>query len=265
VTRDTAIRDTALKRLLTAGILCFLPIGLAAAAVEPKPEAQAPLRVGVTPSLPPMIFRQGKAVVGVEADLAEALGRELNRSIRFVELDWEDLLDGLLNDRIDIIMSSMSITAARQARIAFTNPYLQVGQMGLARANEQYRFALGFSAPEKMKIGVKKGSTGDILVQQQFPRVRRKTFSSVDDAAKALVKKNIDLFISDSTVIYWLSGAYENQGLSVAPMVFSEEFLGWGVRKSDAALLASANAFLEKVRQNGELTRVLKRWMPGSK
>src|SRR5512140_913273 len=67
---------------------------------------QSMLRVGVAPTMPPMIFKEAGKVAGVEADLAQAVGRELGRSITFVELPWEDLLDSLETGKIDIVMSS---------------------------------------------------------------------------------------------------------------------------------------------------------------
>ena len=66
--------------------------------VAPDP---AVLRVGVAPSLPPMIFKEGDRYVGAEADLAEAMGRDLGRWVVFVEEKWENLIDALCDNRID--------------------------------------------------------------------------------------------------------------------------------------------------------------------
>ena len=83
-----------------------------------------------------------------------------------------------------------------------------------------------------------------------------------DDAAKAVSKKKIDLFISDSSVIWYLAGKYETEGLVAAPMVLSDETLAWATKRSDQQLLEAVNAFLKKIRANGELNQVLRRWMP---
>jgi ABC-type amino acid transport substrate-binding protein len=231
------------------------------AQAPPVADASA-LRVGVAPTLPPMIFKEGKNIVGVEADFAQALGRALGRPVVFVELPWEDLIDALEASKIDIIMSSMSITRARQTRVAFSEPYLRVGQMALVRANEKFLYAAVGSSFAKQTIGVKKGTTGDLLVQQEFPKAKRKYFDTGDEGAKALAKKKIDLFISDSTVVWYLAGRYEAEGLVTAPMVFSDEVLAWGTRRSDPQLLASVNSFIKKTSANGELNQVLRRWMP---
>jgi len=220
------------------------------------------LRVGVAPVSPPMIFKEGKQIVGVEADCAQALGRELGRPIQFVELPWEDLLDALVEGKIDLIMSSVSITRARQFRVAFSEPYLRIGQMALVRADEKFRYALLPGALANQAIGVKKGTTGDLLVQQEFPRAKRKYYKSGDEGARALVKKSIDLYIEDAPMIWYLAGVYEAQGLVAAPMTFSDEVLGWAMRRSDNALRESVNAFLKKTAESGELNRILRRWMP---
>ncbi len=228
-----------------------------------EPSEPKALRVGVNPKSPPMIFKEGERVVGVEADLAEALGRELGRRVVFVEEKWENLIDALCEDRIDIIMSSMSVTPARSYRIAFTTPYLRVGQLALTRTGEKYSYVLNLSSQAKHGVGVKSGTTADYLLKQEFPNLKRKYYKSGEDAATALMKKRIDLFVSDAPMIWHLAGLYESKGLSVMPLVLSQEELAWGVRRSDTALLDSANGFLKKANESGELNRTFSKWMPG--
>jgi len=247
--------------LLTLAVLLTTTNGslfAAEQAVATKPA----LRVGVAPNMPPMIFKEGKRIAGVEADLAQAIGRELGRPIIFVELAWPDLIDSLEANKIDIIMSSMSVTQARQMRIAFSEAYLRIGQMALVRAEEKLRYsALGVSLATQT-IGVQKATTGDMLVQQEFPRAKRKYFDSGDEAARALTRKKIDLYLADSTMVWYLAGKYEADGLVAAPSIFSNEALAWGMRRSDAELLESVNKALKSLITSGELKRVLRRWIP---
>jgi polar amino acid transport system substrate-binding protein len=210
-----------------------------------------------------MIFKESGHFVGVEAELAQALGHELGRQVIFVEEKREELIDALCDDRLDIIMSSMSITAARSYRIAFSDPYLQIGQMALARADEKYKYLLNIAAQAQRGVGVKPGTTADFLVRQELPTATRKYFTDGEEAAAALARKKIDLFISDAPMIWYLAGRYESKGLVVTPLVLTQEQLGWGLRRTDTELCGAVNAFLKKARTSGELNRALSKWMPG--
>ena len=221
-----------------------------------------PLRVGVTASFPPMIYREGGQLVGMEADFANALGEELGRSVKLVEINWEDQIPALVEGRTDIIMSSVSVTRARQLRVAFTKPYLAVGQAVLVRRADANKYLLGFPAMPQGTIGVLKATTGDFLVQQEFSRSKRKEFKSPQQAAKALGKKQIDLLICDSPIVSWLAGMNEIEGLVAVPILLSEEQLAWAVRKTDSELLQSVNRALEKLQKEGRATAIVKRWLP---
>ena len=91
------------------------------------------LRVGVTSSLAPMAFKQGGELGGLEVEAARELGKQLGRPVEFIEVKWEDQIPALLAGRTDIVMSSMTSTPERRLRVAFSNPYLRVGQMMLIK------------------------------------------------------------------------------------------------------------------------------------
>lgn len=242
--------------VLAVGCVSWAP----AQAVAADP---ALLRVGVTPDAPPMIFKSDGRITGVEAELAELLGRELGRKVVFVEEKWDKLIDSLGEDKFDIIMSSMSITPARSYRIAFSDPYLRVGQMVLARADEKYKYMANIAVQAKRGIGLKAGTTADFLVRQELSGASRKYFKTGDDAAAALLRNKIDIFISDAPMIWYLAAHYEAKGLVVTPLVLTQEQLGWGVARTNSSLLDQVNSFLKKAQASGELNRIFSRWMPG--
>jgi ABC-type amino acid transport substrate-binding protein len=80
------------------------------------------LRVGITPNYPPLAFQKQGALSGLEPDLARAVGRELGRPVVFVERPWQILIPSLEAGEIDVIMSGMSMTEARQHRVWFVQP-----------------------------------------------------------------------------------------------------------------------------------------------
>ena len=99
------------------------------------------LRVGITANRPPFIFKKGQQTEGLEADLAMALGDHLGKSVQFINFNWNDLIPALLDNKIDIIMSGLSVTKMRKVRFSFTEPYLIAGQVAMARGKDSLKYS----------------------------------------------------------------------------------------------------------------------------
>lgn len=253
------------RRFLIGWFVAVLALALGGGGASAEAPASVPLRVGVTAGFAPMVYKEAGKPAGVEMDFATALGKELGRPIKVVEVNWEDQIQTLLDGKTDIIMSSMSVTPARALRVAFAESYFTVGQVALVRREDLNKYAMGFPIAPRGTIGVLKATTGDFLAQQEFSRNKRKEFKTPEEAAKALVKKKIDLFISDSPIVSWQASLNEAQGLALVPIYLTEERLAWAVRKSDAELLAAVNQALGKLQADGRANAILKRWFPDAK
>jgi polar amino acid transport system substrate-binding protein len=240
----------------------------ACAGVEPGPEPSASVvRVGVCANSPPVIFRdKDGSYAGFEAELAGSLAASLGRSAVLVECDWEDLIPALVDNRIDIIMSGMTITESRSVRVAFTDAYMRSGQAALTTNQQALRFpgrtAL-LSVP--VRLGTEKGTVGEIVARQYFTGAKNIAFKDPEKAVKAVLAGRADLFMHDAPVIWWYASQYEAQGLTALPFLITEEGIAWAVRKDDAELLAGANRFIAAWQQDGRLQELLSRWLPKMK
>jgi ABC-type amino acid transport substrate-binding protein len=116
------------RKLIISGlIVAFLMAGCAQTTPspsEPKVADTATLRVGVTTTSPPFVFKQAGKIVGLDADMAREFARFIGKTPRFVDLKWDDQINALLENRTDIIMSGMSITNMRRMSIAFRKGWL---------------------------------------------------------------------------------------------------------------------------------------------
>lgn len=224
------------------------------------------LRVGVSTNSPPVIFRQGNKIVGLEADLARELATSLGKSLHFVELKWEDQIPALLENRIDIIMSGMTITTLREVRISFSIPYFESGQMALIRRKDAARYGTGlFSFATSSALGAIKDTTGAFFVETQFSSVKRKLYTNSRAAVKDLINQDIDMFIHDAPMILYLASENETRGLTVLFVRLTKEPLAWAVRKDNVELLDSANNFLRSFNEAGKLSKIIKYWIPLAK
>jgi ABC-type amino acid transport substrate-binding protein len=245
-------------------VIFFVALGAAGCATtQGASEDTSSLRVGVTPNYPPMVFEQNGKITGVDADLARRLGKELNKPVQFVEMAWDLQITALLEGKIDIIMSGMTITEARKVRINFSDPYLKSGLVAATRAMDAAKFpSAGSILSTYPDVGVIKGTTGEAFVRKNMsasPRIS--ILNKVNDAAFELQSRRIDVFIHDAPAVIWLVSKNEADVRGVWELL-SEENLGWGVRKDDSELLTQVNAILKKWKQDGTLNEVLRNWLP---
>lgn len=222
------------------------------------------LRVGVSANAPPLIYYRNNAITGLEAEFARKLGEFMGKKVKFVELQWEDQIPALENNQIDIIMSGMSVTQARQYRIAFSNPYLHSGQILLVRLGEKSRFSNGIYSLMNSShvIGTVKNTTGDLFITKTLNGVKVKSFAKSTDAVKALINRDIDAFVYDAPMVCHYAAVNENNKLTPVMTLATEEYIAWGIRKEDRDLQKQANAFLEELKEQHELPRMIRTWIP---
>ena len=227
----------------------------------PKPERE-PLRIGMTPNYPPMIFMQDGRYAGIEADLARGLAREFQRPLLFLPMKWEQLIPALMEGKVDLIMSGMTATTARKMRIDFSDPYFTAMLVGAMRSTDKEKYDSRESILKtQSSVGVIPGTTADAFVQRSLPNARRIAIAEIRHAALELKTMKIDLFISDGPGIVWLVSENEAE-LAGFWKALAEEPLAWGVRRGDQEMLTSVNRILEKWKSDGTVDEVLTRWLP---
>jgi ABC-type amino acid transport substrate-binding protein len=223
----------------------------------------APLRVGITPEYPPLVFREPTGTNGAEIDFANALGQELGRPVEFVVLRRDQLIGALLDKQIDIIMSGMSVTKARQIRITFSDPYLpnELRAIFPLKSKDRYKTKEDILNTTD-RIGVITGTTAEIFVKQNCPNAKIVNFTLRQDIAYYLLKGGrMDLFIDDT---FALADIVSKNEADVAYLrePLSEENLGWGIRPDDPEFLTRVNKILTKWKADGTADRIINRWIP---
>jgi polar amino acid transport system substrate-binding protein len=222
-----------------------------------------PIKVGIAPDYPPLVFEQGGAAAGAEVEMAQKLAAQLHRPVQFIKFRFEDLIPALQDGRIDIIMSGMSVTDARELRIAFSEPYLH----NQLRATFTRQNADRFKTLEDIlntdaKIGVVPGTVADLFVQKHCPRAERVTIASRKDAAFYLLQDpRFDIYVDDTFALAQIVSENE-ASLTFLRQPLAGGELAWGVRPDNQAFLKQVNGVLAKWKSDGTLDNILLRWIP---
>ena len=221
------------------------------------------LVVGVAADYPPVVYKEGDRVVGLEAELARKAAAALGQKLRFEEIDWADLMPALEAGAIDVIMSGMSVTKSRSMRMSFVRPYVAIGQMALVRRADRLQYLSPYAViNNRGKIAVVKGTTGAYLAEERITSGKIVQYDSVDKAVRALAAERVDLLIHDSPLILWLGGRHEADGLVPVEYPLTTEYLAWAVSRSNRALQVKLNALVQQWHEDGSLEKIVKHWIP---
>ena len=249
------------KTILSVLLAAAAALLLAACSTVPPTPAE-PLRIGFSPNYPPICMERDGLPAGLEFDFAVALCKELGRPLELVELPWGQQIDTLLAGRIDIIMSGMTATPARSARVRFCTPYMVNPLVAMCRAGE----AESLAGPDELlstteAIGVLARTSAEAFATHHFPHARIVPLSSRADAPIHLLNHRIDFYVDDFAAVANLLSSDEAQ-LAFLPYPLQGQNLCWAVRPDQTEFRQQCDAVLARWKKSGELDKMLIRWMP---
>lgn len=179
-----------MKKLFTAIALGILTISSTAKAAE--------LVVGANIGNVPWEFQDASGdFVGFEIDLVREIGKRLGRDVEVVNIPFNGLFSAVQSGRIDIALSSITITEKRLGSVSFTQPYYDSAQSLTVSSRSD---AASLEDMDGKVIGVDTGSTGDMWTTRNsatygFANIRR--FEGLAPAMLDLQSGRIDGYISD--------------------------------------------------------------------
>jgi polar amino acid transport system substrate-binding protein len=244
-------------------VLAALLAALLSAACSSIPRQPAPpLRVGFSPSYPPICMEIDGVPAGLEFDFANALARELGRPLEIVEVPWNQLIDAQLSGRTDIIMAGMTATPARSARLRFCTPYMVNPLVAMCRAGEPSA-TIG---PDELltttaNVGVMARTSAEAFAKHHFIHARVISLADRSDAAFNLMNRRIDYYIDDFAAIANIL-SYDEAQLAFLPYPLQGQNLCWAVRPDQEELRRQCDETIARWKKSGELDRMLTRWMP---
>ena len=252
-----------MKKLLVAfsTLLSLLSIPAYADALNDIKQRGA-LRVCTEPAYMPFELTNKRGeIVGFDPDMAALMVKELGVKLELVSTAWDGIIPALITDKCDIIMSGMTITDERAQKIDFSNPYMVIGQTVLLRKDladkvKSYKDLNN----SKYKITSKLGTTGEIAAKKYLPKANYSSFETEQEGVMEVVNGKADAFIYDSPYNAVAIGQRGEGKLVFLDKPFTDEPLGWGVRKGNPEFAKWLNGFLAKVKKDGDYEKLYQKW-----
>lgn len=235
-----------------------------AAALLAAPAQAETLKVGSTPTGVPFTFLDvgSNKIQGMMVDLIAAIGKEAGFEPDVQAVEFASLIPSLTSGRIDIISAAMLITPTRQKVIDFSDPIFPYGEGLVVAKNDNTAYSQSLTELKGETIGVQQGTIYLEQLQKMDNIGEIRVYDSLANMMRDVDLGRIKAGMGDRPIIaYQLSqGKYNNLKLSES---YKSQFggsIGLGVRKDEDTLLKRINTALAKLKENGEVDRLVEKW-----
>lgn len=221
------------------------------------------LLIGTDPTYEPFeSVDDAGAIVGVDPDLMQAICEIVHCTPVFQGTAWDGIFPALKAGEFDALMSAITILPERETNsdATFTKPYYSIGQVILARADDELITGVGSLA--EAEVGVQNGTTGDTAATDAgVPEDRLRRYDAIPLAIQALLSGDIDCIVLDSAPAAKAVATAEEGALHIVGEPFTSEDYGILVPNDSPELLAAFNHAIDTLRAGGGLDRIIEGWL----
>lgn len=167
------------------------------------------ITMGTNAEFPPYEFKEGDAIIGIDAEIAAAIADKLGKKLVIEDMAFDGLIPALQANKIDFIMAGLTVTDERKQSVNFTESYATGVQVVIVKEGSAITSADDLFAPKAdgslWKIGVQQGTTGDLYTtwdlaepEEGEPTAQIERYSKGADAVQALVAGKVDCVVIDN-------------------------------------------------------------------
>ncbi len=199
--------------------------------------------------------KDGK-IRGFDAGLAQLITRYIlgdGGKFQFTQVNSSTREQVLINNQVDMVLATYSITPARAEKISFAGPYYSSQAGVLVKSNNNTVRSHNDLAGKK--AATQAGSTGPAILAQFAPKASVQEFQTHQEALDALRQGRVDAYVTDYTLLLnVLSLGTGDAKLAGAPFGPQDPY-GIGLPKGSDGV-AFVNAFLKKIEADGTWARL---------
>ncbi|PUA16941.1 ABC transporter substrate-binding protein [Glaciimonas sp. PCH181] len=249
-----------MKTSLLKVLICT---GLAVSALSGLAQPNKVMMVGATPTAVPFNFLDTKtnSLQGAMVDITSALGKELGFTAEVLPTPFNALIPSLQTKKIDMISSAFAITPQRAEVVDFSDVLFTYGEELVVNAKDNTEYKNTSDLKGKV-VGVQTGTVTVEPMKSVAGIKELKMYDTMPDMIRDVAIGRIDVAVGDGPVMLYNIENSGAKGVRV-PKTYQKQIqirIAIAVRKGDKELLANVNRGIAKIKANGTLDAILKKW-----
>lgn len=224
-----------------------------------KIEQRGYLVVGTPGDYRPMTFKEDDGNYwGFDIDMALNIAQEMDVGVKFVSTSWPTLSQDVMSGNMDFAIGGITITDARKETMLMSEGYLHNGKTILCRVLDKERFSsLEDVNQNDVVVMVNPGGQNEKFAKKYFTNVKEILVHDCNEEIPTLIAEGkADVMITEI-----LEAPYyvQNDPRLSAPLLsrpFTDGEVGVLLPKGSDALLQKINAYIQTIKNNGELKQL---------
>jgi len=224
------------------------------------------LKVGMSGNQPPMTMtnRDG-GLMGFDVDLAKALADAMKVKLEIVPMPFSELLPALEQNKVDMVLSGLSITPERTEMVSFVGPYMMSGKSILTKNSVLAKIEASNDFNRKdLKLVALSKSTSAAFVRAVAPEAQLIEVGSYDDGVAMIRDGKADALVADMPLCVLSVMRYPDAGFTTLERPLTVEPVGIALGKNDPQFFNLVDNYLRAYEKTGILGKIRKKWFEDS-
>ena len=238
--------------------LIMLPPGRAWAETVQDIQKRGKVRLGVLGDQPPWCFLDGEGKnAGYDVDFGKLMAKAMGVEPEFVTMTVAARIAQLMTNKVDLVIAIMGMYPERAKVVQFSKPYAGLSIIVLGHKGQKIDTVGDLT---KLRIGVPRGAAQDTALTAQVPGGDIRRFDDDASNIQALLAGQVDVIGGNTTYILNINKALPGNDIE-QKLVLNRQWMGIAMRPGQKELNEWLNAFIDKVRDDGELEKLSQKWI----
>lgn len=254
-------------RLTLVLIASFLLIGQASAQVSLKSiQKKGVITIGTTGAQPPYSLESVDGeLMGFEIDLAKILAKAMGVKCDFVKMPFMNLLPALKKGEVDMVMSGVTMTVARNMDNVFIGPYAVTGKTLLTKRSVIDRInTSNLHDTKNLSLVALKGTTSEDFIKNYVPDAAVQYVTNYDEAVQMVIDGRVDALVADYPICALSALRHEGKGLVCLDEPVTIEPIGMAINTNDPILINLIQNYFSTLQLSGNLDLITYKWFEDS-
>lgn len=248
-----------MKKLLT--VLFALLIVVAITGCSKKEEKEV-LYMATEATFEPYEFYDGDEIVGIDVEIAKAIGEKLGIEVVVEDVDFDSIIVGIQQGKYDFGMAGMTVTDERKQQVNFSESYATGVQVVIVNEDSEITSVDDLFGDKNYTVGTQAGTTGFLyatwdIADEGLGTV--KDYKKTTDAATALLNKQIDCILLDKEPAKAIVA--NNTGLKILETEYAVEDYAIAIGKDNTELLDKINTALTGLINDGTVQNIIDKYI----